>query len=110
MRRLDPNSSPVPFDIDDSLRARRSRRAVLGEMVRWALAHLWRPVGSGITPAAESDLVIRHLFGRPEGAPFVDRIDRRIDALPGLDGLGLIAGAVARRTDPEGTAAGAIAA
>ena len=65
-------------------------------LVRWALAHLWRPVGSGVMPASETDFVIRHLFGGPDGSTFVERIDRRIEALPGLEGLGLVAGAVGR--------------
>ena len=57
--------------------------AAAQRVVRWALRQLWRPVGSGIMPAAETDFVIRHLYGGPEGAPFVERIDRRIDGLPG---------------------------
>ncbi len=61
---------------------------------------LWRPVGSGIMPPAETDFIVRHLFGGPEGAPFVERIDRRIHALPGLDGLHLIDGAVGQRSGP----------
>ena len=64
-------------------------------VVRWALRKLWRPVGSGIMPAAETDFVIRHLYGGPDGAPFVERIDRRIDDLPGQSGLALVSGAVA---------------
>jgi hypothetical protein len=70
--------------------------AAAQRVVRWALRKLWRPVGSGIMPAAETAFVIRHLYGGPEGAPFVDRIDKRIDALPGQSGLQLVAGAVAR--------------
>ncbi len=79
-------------------------------LVRWALAHLWRPVGSGVMPASETDFVIRHLFGGPDGSTFVERIDRRIEALPGLEGLGLVAGAVGRRAGHEGPVPGAVAA
>jgi hypothetical protein len=75
---------------------RLSDSAAAQRVVRWALRKLWRPVGSGIMPAAETAFVIRHLYGGPEGAPFVDRIDKRIDALPGQSGLQLVAGAVAR--------------
>jgi hypothetical protein len=32
----------------------------------------------------------RYLFDNEEGLAMVDRIDRRIDRLPGLDGLGLM--------------------
>lgn len=64
-------------------------------IVRWALRHLWRPVGSGIMPKSETAFVIEHLYGGDAGAPFVERIDRRIDALPGLHGLRLISGSLA---------------
>ena len=59
--------------------------------MRWALRRLWRPVGSGIMPKAETDFVIGHLYGGADGRPFVDRIDRRIDGLPGQRGLHLVA-------------------
>ena len=61
-------------------------------VVRWALRRLWRPVGSGIMPKAETEFVIRHLYGGADGRPYVERIDRRIDALPGQAGLNLVAG------------------
>ena len=67
-------------------------------VVRWALRRLWRPVGSGIMPPAETEFVIRHLYGGAGGVPFVERIDRRIDGLPGQQGLRLITGAVGLRT------------
>ncbi|MBA3287314.1 MAG: hypothetical protein H0U21_04705 [Acidimicrobiia bacterium] len=66
-------------------------------IVRSALRHLWRPVGTGVMPTEETDFVIHHLFGGPDGGPFTSRIDRRIDGLPGLEGLGLIRGAVTAR-------------
>jgi hypothetical protein len=66
-------------------------------VVRWSLRQLWRPVGSGIMPRAETDFVIEHLYGGVDGAPYVERIDRRIDSLPGLGGLRLIGEAVGRR-------------
>ena len=73
--------------------------------MRWALRKLWRPVGSGIMPTAETDFVIRHLYGGPDGAPFVERIDRRIDGLPGQSGLHLVSGAVASHVTLAGSAA-----
>jgi len=80
-------------------------------LVRWSLAHLWRPVGSGVMPQVETDFVIRHLYGGPDGARYVERIDRRIDALPGLEGLHLITGAVGERAAvPVALAAGKVAA
>ena len=35
-----------------------------------------------------------YLFGDEEGLTLAERIDRRVDRLPGLDGLGLMRGAV----------------
>jgi hypothetical protein len=62
--------------------ARRATR----RMLRTA----WSPVGAGVMPAAETGHVIRTLFGDESGRTIAARIDRRIDALPGLDGLGLM--------------------
>ncbi len=61
---------------------------------RFALAHFWRPVGSGVVASSETDFLVRHLFGGSEGLAVADRIDRRIDRLPGLSGLGLARHAV----------------
>ena len=63
-------------------------------LTRWALRHFWAPVGSGVVPDQEvaflSTLPVR---GRRRGA-MADRIDRRVDRLPGLEGLNLLRGAV----------------
>jgi hypothetical protein len=77
--------------------ARRRLAASRGAqtVVRWALRHLWRPVGSGIMEPADTDFLVAHLFGDADGIAFTERIDRRIDRLPGLEGLGLVRGAVA---------------
>ena len=89
-RHIDFYAAEARRRLADSRAARR--------LVRWSLAHLWRPVGSGVMPQVETDFVIRHLYGGADGAPYVERIDRRIDALPGLQGLRLITGAVGVRT------------
>ena len=34
--------------------------------------------------------MVGHLFGGPDGDIAVDRIDRRVDRLPGLGGLSLL--------------------
>ena len=60
---------------------------------RFALRHVWSPVGTGVRPQEEVDFVVRHLFSGTEGAAMADRIDRRIDRLPGLAGLNLVTGA-----------------
>ena len=66
----------------DSPRARR--------MTRLALSRFWTPVGSGVMPREETVHLITYLFGDDVGAEMAHRIDRRIDRLPGLCGLGLI--------------------
>ena len=60
---------------------------------RFALARRWRPVGSGLMPAEETAHLVSHLFGGEDGLTMAQRIDRRIERLPGLEGLGLITGA-----------------
>ncbi|MDA8286602.1 MAG: ferritin-like domain-containing protein [Actinomycetota bacterium] len=71
--------------------SRRARR-----LTRAALSMLWRPVGSGVLPAAESTFLLRHLMGGPDGQTAVERLDRRLDRLPGLSDLRLVRRAVAR--------------
>jgi hypothetical protein len=70
--------------------------------VRWALRRLWRPVGSGVMPAAETRFVVRHLFGADgmgagggPGPAMARRIDERIQRLPGLAGLEIVSAAAA---------------
>lgn len=76
------------------LAARRRAR----QLTRLALSMLWRPVGSGLLPAAESDFLLRYLMDGPGGGEEVARLDRRLDRLPGLAGLGLVRKAVNRAT------------
>jgi hypothetical protein len=63
---------------------------------RWVLRLLWRPVGAKVMPAAETGHLVRTLFGGPEGRAVAARVDRRIDRLPGLSGLGLVQGSLDR--------------
>jgi len=71
--------------------SRRARAAT-----RFALKHLWQPVGAGVMPTAELRFLVDYLFADPEGRAVAERIDRRIDNLPGLRGLDLMSGAVDR--------------
>jgi hypothetical protein len=64
-------------------------------VTRWALHRFWAPVGTGVVPDVEVDFLRNYLFGDPEGLTMAERIDRRVDRLPGLDGLHLLADAVA---------------
>ena len=45
-------------------------------------------------PDQEVRFLSTYLFGDPEGQAMADRIDRRVDRLPGLEGLNLLRGAV----------------
>ena len=53
-------------------------------------------------PETEVRHLIAHLFGGEDGAAMVARIDRRIDNLPGLAGLGLVTKARASATGELG--------
>jgi hypothetical protein len=67
------------------------------KLTRFALSTAWAPVGSGVMPESEVQHLLRHLMGGAAGAESARRIDRKIHALPGLDGLRLVEGALARR-------------
>jgi hypothetical protein len=45
-------------------------------------------------PDAEVKFLSTYLFGGGEGRVMAERIDRRVDRLPGLEGLDLMRGAV----------------
>lgn len=70
------------------------------ELTRFALRHFWAPVGSGVKPRSEVAFLCRHLFGGGAGRALADRIDRRVDGLPGQQGLRLLGTAVARLSAP----------
>lgn len=78
------------------LAASREARA----LTRAALSHFWHPVGAGVMPRAEVAFLTRYLFSGPDGAAAASRIDRRMDRLPGLSGLGLLQGALAHYASP----------
>ena len=60
------------------------------------LRAMWSPVGSSVMPRHETEHLARTLFAGDEGRAMLARIDRRIDALPGLAGLHLLTGAFGR--------------
>jgi hypothetical protein len=62
---------------------------------RRMLRRLWSPVGAKVMPDDDTRFLIRTLFADEEGREVAARIDRRIDRLPGLDGLGLMDRALA---------------
>jgi hypothetical protein len=64
-------------------------------LTRSALRRLWSPVGSGVMPAAETTHLARYLLCDDDGMGIAQRIDRRVDRLPGLAGLHLVERSVA---------------
>lgn len=63
-------------------------------IVRMILGKVWRPVGSGMMDEDEVRHVMGHLFaGKPDE---LDKLDQRIQKMPGLDGLTIFRNAFAR--------------
>jgi hypothetical protein len=87
-RHIDFYASQAAERLGRSPRARR--------LARLALDRFWTPVGAGLMPATEVAHLADHLFGGEDGARAVARIDRNVDRLPGLEGLGLLQRAVTR--------------
>jgi hypothetical protein len=75
-------------------RLERSRRAQW--LARLALRRFWAPVGSTIQPREETAFVLDYLMGGPEGAKLIARTDRKLEEMPGMAGLDLVRGAVAK--------------
>jgi hypothetical protein len=65
------------------------------KMTRFALSHWWRPVGSGVMPKREVGFLVNYLFDGNKGSDVLERIDRRVDRLPGQSDLHLLRRAVA---------------
>ncbi len=94
-RHIDFYSTQARQRLADSARARH--------LVRFALQRFWHPVGAGVMPAEETRFLTSYLMGDEPGREMVDRIDRRIDRLPGLEGLHLMRGAVTAGLDGDVT-------
>jgi hypothetical protein len=67
------------------MRLARSKQA--RKVVRWALEHLWAPVGTGVRPQEETDFAVTYLFGTEEGQKAAAEMDRTLGELPGLEGI-----------------------
>jgi hypothetical protein len=74
-------------------RLARSRRAQ--RLTRFALRHLWAPVGSGVMPPAETEFLLDWLLTGDEGDAVVRKIDANVARLPGLDELRIVEDALA---------------
>ncbi len=58
------------------------------DLTRFIVKHFWSPVGEGTKSKADSNYVIRALFGDPEGISVMDKIvNQRMEQLPGMAGL-----------------------
>jgi hypothetical protein len=86
-RHIDFYASQAHERLGASLRAQR--------LVRFALQRFWKPVGTGVMPVAVTQFLARYLMTDQVGQQAVQRIDRRIDRLPGLAGLDLVTTAIA---------------
>jgi hypothetical protein len=56
------------------------------KLTRWAMDHLWAPVGTGVRPQEETDFIVNHLFNDPDGLVALKEMDGTIARLPGLEG------------------------
>jgi hypothetical protein len=74
------------------MRLARSKQA--RTITRWALEHLWAPVGTGVRPQPETDFVIHSLFGDADGLVAVNEMEQTLEELPGLDGSTLLSDAL----------------
>ena len=70
------------------LRLERSSRA--RKVTRWALEHVWAPVGTGVRPQEETDFVVAYLMGDEDGRATAREMDATFSELPGLEGLRLV--------------------
>ncbi len=71
------------------------------KLTRFALRHLWRPVGSGVMPKEEVGFMVRYLFDGGDGNAVAARIDRRVDRLPGQGDLHLLESAFSKLARAE---------
>lgn len=62
------------------------------------LIRQWDIVGNGDVPRSETAFAGAYLFGGDEGNALIERVEARIDALPGLAGLNLVRTAIRNAT------------
>jgi rubrerythrin len=63
-------------------------------ITRWAMEHLWAPVGTGVRPQSETDFVATYLFGDDEGRGPLLEMQTTMAELPGLGGSRFLLDAV----------------
>lgn len=65
------------------------------KVTRWFLKNQWAPVGNGDVPKIETSFATAYLFGSGDGMELIDRVEDRIDALPGIQGMNLVRNGIA---------------
>ena len=92
------------YRTQSKMRLARSKQA--RTITRWALEHLWAPVGTGVRPQSETDFVIHRIFGDADGLVAVKEMEDILGELPGLQGSRFLTdalrGAAARLGRPLG--------
>ncbi len=71
-------------------RLRLERSSQGRKVTRWAMDHVWAPVGTGVRPQAETDFVVAYLMGDEDGMRTAAEMDAEYSKLPGLEGLTLV--------------------
>ena len=94
-RIMKQEGSHIDFYASEATR-RLSSSAMAQGLTRFGLKHLWRPVGSGVMPKREVGFLVGYLFNGEKGRQILERIDRRVDLLPGQQDLHLLTRAMAR--------------
>jgi hypothetical protein len=75
-------------------RLRLANSPAARRITRWAMEHLWAPVGTGVRPQSETDFVVTYLFGGEDGAGAVQEMQDTMAELPGLRGTRFFVDAV----------------
>ncbi len=96
-RIMKQEGSHIDFYASEATR-RLAASARAQHLTRFVLSHWWRPVGSGVMPEHEVGFLVRYLFDGQKGNDVLERIDRRVDRLPGQNSLHLL---TARRSARE---------
>ena len=86
-------------------RMRLARSSQARKVTRWALEHLWAPVGTGVRPQEETDFVVEYLFSDLDGAQAAREMDRTVGELPGMAGIQIFQSALSEAMRRIGPAA-----
>lgn len=67
-------------------RMRLAQSVSARRLARWAMHHLWAPVGTGVRPLSETDHVVTYLFTGPDGWEAARGMQATMAELPGFAG------------------------